>query len=188
MELNELKERASECRLCDLHTGRNKAVFSRGHHEASIVVCGMCPGPDENKVGYPFVGAAGKILDSALNEVFVGEADPSDYVYITNLVKCFVNPGTTLEKRWMTACLPYLVAQLTIIKPKVVVGLGKDVCNYLLNVDSPIGHMRSKVYDYSKSIKMICTYHPSYLARGGGTNHRDFNKLVRDLKLAYDLI
>jgi uracil-DNA glycosylase len=188
MELSELKEKVAECTLCDLYKNRNKAVFSRGFYKAPIVICGMCPGPDENEVGYPFVGPAGKILDLALDEVFTGETESSDYVYITNLVKCFVKPGTTLDKKWMNTCLPYFVVQLILIKPKVIVGLGKDVCNYLLNSDTPIGAMRGKVYDYSKSIKMVCTYHPSYLVRGGGTKHRDFKKLVSDIKMACDLI
>jgi len=136
----------------------------------------MCPGPDENKVGIPFVGAAGKILDSILNQM-------NYQTYITNLVKCYVQPGIPLDQKWMNICFPYFVIQMNIIRPKVVIALGKDVSNFLLNRDEKIGALRNKAYDYLSS-KLICTYHPSYLARGGGENHRDYIKVINDFNMA----
>lgn len=179
MDLIKLEQIAAQCKLCNLHVGQIKSVFARGYPEADILVCGMCPGPDENAIGIPFVGLAGKILDEVLNRAF----SLKHKVYITNLVKCFVPPGKSLEEVWMSTCFPYFIVQLQLIKPKVVIALGKDVCNCILRKDEPIGAMRNNVYSYLNT-KVICTYHPSYLARGGGINHRHFNSVVKDFSKA----
>jgi DNA polymerase len=183
MDLQTVQETAATCELCDLYKGRNKPVFARGNPKADMVACGMCPGPRENNVGYPFVGDAGAVLDEVLYSIFSGETEPSDYVNITNLVKCYVKPGTKLLEEWMIRCLPYFVAQIHFIQPKVIVGLGGDVCNFLLNNDLKIGQMRGKEYSYMGA-KFIPTYHPSYLLRGGGIKHRHFNFVVGDFKKA----
>ncbi len=191
MDLELVQQTAEYCTLCDLCKNRIKPVFGRGNPDADIVVCGMCPGPDENKIGLPFVGTAGKILDGPggiLHQIFTGETEPSDYVYITNLVKCYVQPGTKLSEKWMIRCLSYFVAQIHFIKPKVIIGLGGDVCNFLLNNDFlKIGQMRGKEYKYMGA-KFIPTYHPSYLARGGGIKHRHFNIVVEDFRRALKYI
>jgi len=176
MDLIKLEQIAAQCKLCSLHIGQDKPVFAKGHPEADILICGMCPGPDENRIGTPFVGTAGKILDEILNRAF----SLKHKVYITNLVKCFVPAGKDLDIRWMSRCLPYFIVQLQLIKPKVIIALGKDVSNFLSNKDEQMGSMRGNVYDYLDT-KLICTYHPSYLARGGGIQHKDFNKVVKDL-------
>jgi len=179
MDLNQLQEKASECRLCELYNGRIKPVFARGNPESGIIVCGMCPGPDENKVGYPFVGVAGKVLNKVLLKAYGG----SNFVYITNLVKCFVHPGLSLNSNWMNSCLPYFLVQIKLINPKVIITLGADVTNFLLNTNNRIGEMRGKVFDYL-NLKLIATYHPSYLARGGGEKHRHFMRVVNDFSKA----
>jgi len=175
LTLRNIQKQAAECALCELHTGRNKAVFGRGNENTNVVICGMCPGPEENRVGLPFVGTAGKILDAILNQVF----NNPDF-YITNLVKCFVKPGISLKEEWMSACLPYLLVQLHIIKPKVIVLLGGDVAQYLLDTDTKIGQLRNMNNLSFMKIPTICTYHPSYLARGGGIKHRHYQRVVDD--------
>ena len=176
VDLNKIEQMAAGCTLCELCKGRNQPVFARGYTNADVIVCGMCPGPDENREGIPFVGAAGKILDSILNQMMYR-------AYITNLVKCYVQPGTSLDPKWMNTCLPYFVIQMHLIKPKVVIALGKDVSNFLLARDEKIGALRKNTYNYMGS-KLICTYHPSYLARGGGEKHKDFQKVVGDFNTA----
>jgi len=183
LTLEQLEALAARCSLCGLHKGQIKPVFARGSEEADIVICGMCPGPDENRVGIPFVGPAGKILDEILNRTFSLKYK----IYITNIVKCYVPVGTTLEEEWMAACLPYFIVQLELIKPKVIIALGKDVSNFLLNKDEQMGSMRGHVHDYMGT-KLICTYHTSYLARGGGVNHKHFNRVVGDFKKALKFI
>lgn len=175
--LEEVQKQAAKCTFCKLYMGRNKPVFARGNGR-DIFICGMCPGPEENKIGKPFVGTAGKILDVILNQVF-----SSPNFYITNLVKCFVKPGTSLKEEWMSACLPYLLIQLHLIKPKVIILLGGDVAQYLLATDKSIGQLRGKIFTYM-NIPTICTYHPSYLARGGGVKHRHFGRVVRDFEFS----
>ncbi len=183
MNLQTVQDTAATCELCGLCENRIKSVFSRGSSGADIVVCGMCPGPDENKEGFPFVGTAGKILDAVLEE----SVPLYDHVYITNLVKCFVQPGIKLTEEWMIRCLPYFVTQIHFIKPKVIIGLGGDVCNFLLANDLKIGQMRGKEYNYMGA-KFIPTYHPSYLARGGGIKHKHFGIVVEDFRRALKYI
>lgn len=187
MDLQTVQDTAATCKLCDLCNNRIKPVFSRGHYNANIVICGMCPGPDENKIGVPFVGTAGKILDAVLYEI-LSTAHPLHSVYITNLVKCYVQPGIVLKEEWMVRCLPYFVAQIHFIKPKVIIGLGGDVCNFLVDRDSKIGQMRVRGGYHYMGAKFIPTYHPSYLARGGGIKHRHFNIVVEDFKRALKYI
>lgn len=119
-------------------------------------------------------------------------------VYITNLVKCFVQPGTSLKPEWVANCTPYLIVQLAILKPKIIVGLGADVCNFLVNrdlsnphldnQDQKIGQMRGKIHKATLGTKLVATYHPSYLARGGGSQHRQFQTVVNDFNLALNYI
>jgi len=181
INIKSLQDSAAKCKLCDLCKGRIKPVFARGMNDADVVICGMCPGPDENKAGLPFVGTAGRVLDEILAQS-IGES-----VYITNLVKCFVRPGLQLQSDWMSRCLPYFIVQLQLIRPKVIITLGKDVANFLLNNEEKMGAMRGCTYDYMGT-KLISTYHPSYLARGGGINHRHFGRVVKDFSKAKGFI
>jgi len=181
-----IQEMAAKCSLCELHKGRIKPVFARGGSNSKVMIVGMCPGPDENKVGTPFIGKAGEVLDAILSEAFGDYKNDLD-VYITNLVKCFVPPGTELKKEWMTTCLPYFVIQIGLVKPEVIIALGKDVSNFLLENSDPMKNMRGRIYTYNNK-KLISTYHPSYLARGGGVKHRDFNKVVNDFRQVMEII
>ena len=178
MNLKDLQSTADKCELCDLSNGRNKPVFAKGSSASEIVICGMCPGPQENEVGIPFVGNAGKVLDAILFESF-GRYSSSLDIYVTNLVKCFVPPGTKLDARWMSTCLPYFLVQLKLIQPKVIIALGKDVSNFLLRNENSMGNMRGKVYKYM-GINLISTYHPAFLARGN--QKRFFDIVVNDFK------
>lgn len=182
MDLDLLKEKASTCCLCELYKGRVKPVFSKGNHYSSILICGMVPADEENKIGLPFVGRAGKLLDTILNTSEMSLHD----VYITNLVKCYLSAGLILHQEWIDACLPYIITQISLIKPKVILTLGKDSSCTLLGLNNKIslGSIRGKVFDYGVGIKILPTYHPSYLLRGGGENHRDYDKIIKDFLLA----
>ena len=182
MDLEQLQKEAAQCAFCELYTGRINPVFARGDAQSRIMVCGMCPGLEENIQGIPFVGTAGQVLDEILIKVFGG----SNSVYITNLVKCFVKPGISLQKHWMDRCLPYFIVQVSLIKPKVIVALGKDICNYLLNNNERIGQLRGKTFKYLNT-NIVCSYHTSFLARGGGIKHKHFETVVKDFELALQL-
>jgi len=186
LDLKTVELTAAACTLCDLCKGRNKPVFAKGSSASEIIICGMCPGPQENAAGIPFVGTAGEILDAILLKAFDGYSSALS-IYVTNLVKCFVAPGTKLDTDWMRSCLPYFLVQLKLVNPKVVITLGKDVSNFLLNNESTMGNMRGNIYNYM-GIKLISTYHPSYLARGGGVKHKHFERVVKDFSKATILL
>jgi Uracil-DNA glycosylase len=186
MNLNELKKEAAQCKLCELHHNRLKPVFGKWNENADVVVCGMCPGPDENVAGLPFVGRSGKLLDQIISSSNFGAASTSK-IYITNLVKCFLKPGIKLDTVWIENCLPYFILQLQIIKPKLIIGLGGDVCNFLLNNDWAVKAMREKTFKYL-NYDLICSYHPSFFVRKGGSSHPDFYKALEDFNFAYHIL
>jgi len=183
MDLNELRNTASICTLCSLYKGRDKAVFDKGNSNSNIMICGMVPADEENKVGLPFVGRAGKLLDNIIEDAGLTLND----VYITNLVKCYLKAGLPLKHEWIVNCLPYLIVQIGLIKPKSIITLGKDASATLLNFDpaTALGTiLKEKFYKYGDSIKVYPTYHPSYLLRGGGTKHTKYKDVVNKFVLA----
>ena len=182
MDLLELRTEASVCTACELNLGRNLPVFDKGNHESKIMICGMVPADDENKAGIPFVGKAGKLLDKILEDCH----KTLDNVYITNLVKCYLKAGLPLQQDWIDACLPYLLIQISIVKPKVIITLGKDSSVTLIGMESKsaLGKIRGKVFEYGPGIKVIPTYHPSYLLRAGGAKHKNYRDVVEDFLLA----
>lgn len=183
MNLEELKTLAACCNFCELHEGRNMPVFAKGNPNAEIMICGMVPADEENKLGSPFVGKAGQLLDQILEDSFL----TLDTVYITNLVKCYLPAGLPLKQHWIDSCLPYLITQIGIIKPKVIITLGKDSSCTLLGIDTKVSlaKMRKESpYLYGNETEIIPTYHPSYLLRAGGKNHKNYIDVVADFLLA----
>lgn len=182
MKLDLIQKTAAGCTSCDLHTGRKKPVFARGSDVSGMMIVGMVPGPEENEIGLPFVGPAGKCLENILIDIDIS----SDDVYITNAVKCALKPGIPLKEEWINACIPFLISQVFLIGPKVIITLGADATNALLGLplDTKIGDLRGKVNKYMNSIYVVPTYHPSYLIRGGGTHHKDYKKVVDDFTFA----
>jgi DNA polymerase len=182
MKLDLIQKIAASCTSCDLHMGRKKSVFARGSNVSGVMIVGMVPGPEENEMGLPFVGPAGKLLESILNAIDIHSED----VYITNAVKCALKPGIPLKEEWISACIPFLISQVFLVRPKVIITLGADATNALLGfpLDTKIGSLRGKVNKYMDSIYVVPTYHPSYLIRGGGTHHKDYNKVTTDFTLA----
>ena len=177
MDLEKVKRFAAECKSCELHSGRNNPVFSKGNEKSSIMVCGMVPASEENAVGIPFVGRSGKLLDDILEDARLS----LDSVYITNLVKCFLAPGISLKKDWVDNCLPYLICQINIIKPMVIITLGKDASIGLLglkNNKSLKSIIDESPYIMYNNITVMPTYHPSYLLRAGGKNHIKYKDVV----------
>ena len=189
MDLNELQKNAAVCTDCSLHQDRVVPVFAKGNFNADIMICGMCPGPDENKEdnveGLPFIGKAGNLLDEMLKDVNLSLED----VYITNLVKCFVRPGISLNENWITHCVPYFVAQIKYVCPKVIIALGGDVSKFFLNkpVNTSVKQLRSTKGDYL-GIPVVATYHPSHYTRGGNKEHKNYPKGVDDFQKAINII
>lgn len=185
MDLKDLEHYAAQCTQCELHRGRNKPVFAKGNPEAKIMICGMVPADEENKVGKPFVGRAGKLLDQILNDSGL----TLDDVYITNLVKCYLRAGLPLEQHWIDSCLSYLITQIGLIRPKVILALGKDAAFTLIGLDNKLtlGKVRGQVFSFNEILKVIPSYHPSYLLRGGGVNHRSYVDVIDDFLVAHEI-
>lgn len=185
MELQALQDAAAFCKSCELHKGRINPVFAKGNPNAKLMICGMVPADEENKIGLPFVGRAGKLLDKILADSIL----TIDDVYITNLVKCYLAAGLPLKADWIDSCLSYLIVQIDIIKPKAIITLGKDSSITLLGLDpkTSLGTIVGKVFEYGDA-KVIPTYHPSYLLRGGGEKHKSYSNVIKDFSLAKELL
>ena len=185
MDLISLETTAASCTDCELHKGRINPVFAKGNPNANILICGMVPADEENKLGLPFVGRAGQLLDQILKDVNL----TLDNVYITNLVKCYLPAGLPLKQDWIEHCFPYLITQIGLIKPRVIFTLGKDATIGLLGLSdkTKLGSVRGKMFNYGSEIMIIPTYHPSYLLRGGGTNHRSYGVVLEDFMRAKNL-
>jgi len=160
-ELKELEKICKNCTLCNLSKTRTNVVFGEGNPNAKLMFIGEGPGEMEDKTGRPFVGRAGKLLTKIINTVL--EIDRSE-VYIANIVKCRPpnNRVPTIEEA--ETCKPYLLKQIDIINPEILVCLGKTAFMYLLNSDIPISKVRGQIFEF-KEKKVIPTYHPSYLLR-----------------------
>jgi DNA polymerase len=164
------------CTACALHRGRKKSVPGVGDPHAEWMFVGEGPGAEEDAKGEPFVGQAGKLLDAMLAALGLARGDN---VYIANVVKCRPPGNRTPEPAEAAACLPYLDRQIDLIRPRIIVALGKSAATTLLNVDATIGSLRGRVHDY-RGIPLVVTYHPAYLLR----NLPDKAKAWEDLLLA----
>ena len=172
-ELEELEKICKNCTLCDLAKTRTNVVFGEGNPNAKLMFIGEGPGEMEDKTGRPFVGRAGKLLTKIINTVL--GLDRSD-VYIANIVKCRPpnNRVPTIEEA--QTCKPYLLKQIEIINPEILVCLGKTAFMYLLDSDMPISKVRGQIFEY-KGKKVIPTYHPSFLLRNPSAkkeSYKDF--------------
>ena len=160
-ELTKLEELVSKCKLCSLHKTRHNIVFGAGNPKAKLMFVGEAPGRDEDLQGKPFVGRSGEVLTKMIENVL--NLKRSD-VYIGNILKCRPPHNRDPEIGEVENCKKYLLKQIEIIQPKLIVTLGKIAFRYLLDDETPITIARGKVYNFN-SIKVIPTFHPSYLLR-----------------------
>ena len=156
-----LRARVAGCTDCPLHAKRNKTVFGVGDENADWLFVGEGPGADEDAQGEPFVGQAGRLLDSML--VAIGLKRGAN-VYIANVVKCRPPGNRNPEPAEAGACEPYLHRQIELIRPRLIVALGKVAAANLLASDASVASMRGKLHSY-RGIPLIVTYHPAYLLR-----------------------
>ena len=181
-ELKELEKICKNCTLCDLSKTRTNVVFGEGNPKANLMFVGEGPGEMEDKKGRPFVGRAGKLLTKIIETVLELTRDD---VYIANIVKCRPpnNRVPTIEEA--ITCKNYLIKQIEIIKPKLIVCLGKTAFMYLMDSDMPISKVRGQIFEFNK-IKVIPTFHPSFLLRNPSAKkdaYQDFLLIKKMLKL-----
>lgn len=159
--LEVLQQEVAGCTLCqELAETRTQTVFGVGNPRAKLCFLGEAPGADEDRLGEPFVGRAGKLLDKIIEACTLKREE----VYILNNLKCRP-PGNRNPKPEESAhCSRYLIRQLELIQPEYICCLGAIAAQNLLETQTPIGKLRGKVHDY-RGINVVCTYHPAYLLR-----------------------
>jgi uracil-DNA glycosylase family 4 len=158
--LDELNNAICECQKCALGRTRTKFVFGVGNPNADIVVIGEAPGADEDAQGEPFVGRAGQLLNKILASVDIKREE----VYICNILKCRPPGNRNPLPEEIEQCEPYLKKQLDLIKPKLILILGKVAADTLLHLRQPLNKMRGNMHSYN-GIKTMVTFHPAALLR-----------------------
>ena len=158
--LTAISDDIGDCTRCRLHKGRKNIVFGVGNINADIMFVGEGPGADEDEQGEPFVGRAGQLLNNMIAAMGLKRQD----VYIANVVKCRPPGNRTPEKDECDICGPFLLRQIEVIKPKVIVALGAVAAKYLLAINDSMANLRGRWYDL-KGSKLAVTYHPAYLLR-----------------------
>lgn len=172
-----LRAAVAECRLCRLCETRTRTVFGVGPLQAPLMVVGEGPGADEDASGEPFVGRAGKLLDEMLRAI--GRSRQSD-TFIANVVKCRPPGNREPAEDEAEACRGYLEQQLRLVRPRLIVALGRVAAQRLLVTDTPIGKMRGQTYTWGpEGTPLMVTYHPAYLLRNPVEKAKSWEDLKR---------
>jgi uracil-DNA glycosylase family 4 len=176
-----LRAAVADCRACTLCESRTQTVFGVGHERAHWMIVGEAPGENEDKQGEPFVGAAGRLLDRMLLALGLtrGEADAAKQVYIANTLKCRPPRNRNPEPEELARCQPFLLRQVELVQPRVILAMGRFAVQSLLDSTEPIGRLRGRVHTW-RGRPLVVTYHPAYLLR----NPPDKAKAWADLCLA----
>lgn len=171
-----LEAAVASCTQCGLCATRTQTVFGTGTRDAPLMIVGEGPGADEDASGLPFVGRAGKLLDEMLASI--GHSRERN-VFIANVVKCRPPGNRDPATEEAEACRPYLEAQIALIKPKLIVALGRIAAQRLLATDQPLARLRGPLHHYGPGqTPLLVTYHPAYLLR----SPREKAKSWQDLK------
>lgn len=172
----QLADAVAHCTGCKLHSTRTQGVLGVGDRNADWLIIGEAPGADEDRVGEPFVGQAGKLLDAMLAAI---DLRRGENVYITNMLKSHPPGNRNPDPDEVAACRPYLQAQIALIQPKLILALGRVAAQSLLDTDEAIGRLRGRVHTF-QDLPLVVTYHPAYLLR----NLTDKARAWEDLCLA----
>ena len=183
MDWPALKAEVAKCVECPLHAKRNKTVFGVGDENADWMFVGEGPGADEDAHGEPFVGQAGRLLDSMLAAI---DLKRGENVYIANTVKCRPPGNRNPTPEEAMKCEPFLQRQIDLIKPKLIVALGRVAAVNLLGRDVSVASLRGRVLDY-KGTPMIVTYHPAYLLRSLTEKAKAWEDLLFAVKTMHGL-
>jgi DNA polymerase len=195
MDWPELRAAVDHCTACKLCEGRRQTVFGVGHPQAHWMVVGEAPGEQEDIQGEPFVGKSGQLLDNMLRALGLSRrvppsdaaesaaVDPARQVYIANTLKCRPPGNRNPAPDELAQCEPFLMRQIALVKPRVILAMGRFAVQSLLRTDEPIGRLRGRVHHY-QGVPLIVTYHPAYLLR----NLEDKARAWDDLCLAAETV
>lgn len=181
LEWGALRDAVKNCTRCSLHQSRTQTVFGVGNQDADWMIIGEAPGAEEDRRGEPFVGRAGKLLDQMLKAV--GQERSS--VFIANILKCRPPNNRDPSGDEAASCRSHLDGQIELVRPRLILAIGRIAAQRLLETDAPVGRLRGQAYRHGEQqIPMVVTYHPAYLLRSP-TQKR---KVWQDLCLARELI
>lgn len=190
----DLTSTINNCQKCELCNGRKQAVIGVGNLNPDWLFVGEAPGAEEDQQGIPFVGSSGKLLDSSLASIGLNREQK---IYIANAIKCRPPANRPPNIQEIAACQIYLHAQIALLKPKIIVAVGKSAATSLLNdYKTPLGKMRQQIFnfninhdqpifkdcDLTKAVPVVVTYHPSYIIRNLTDKLRTWEDLVFALK------
>jgi uracil-DNA glycosylase family 4 len=166
MDWPALREAVAGCRACSLCSSRTQTVFGVGHPQADWLIVGEAPGEQEDKQGEPFVGRSGQLLDQMLLALGLSrsEGDAARQVYIANAIKCRPPANRNPQPQEMAQCEPFLMRQIALVQPKVILAMGRFAVQSILRSSEPIGKLRGRVHEV-QGVPLIVTYHPAYLLR-----------------------
>lgn len=172
-----LEQEVANCTKCELYKTRTQGVFGVGNRKADWMIIGEAPGAEEDRRGEPFVGRAGRLLDAMLEAI----GFPRGEVYIANILKSRPPKNRDPRPEEVAACEPYLKRQIALLKPKIILAVGRVAAQNLLKTDTPLGRLRGQRLEYPEPrVPVVVTYHPAYLLR----SPRDKRKAWQDLLLA----
>ncbi|MHB1871058.1 MAG: uracil-DNA glycosylase [Steroidobacteraceae bacterium] len=173
-----LREEVRTCTRCALHQTRTQAVLGVGNPEAQWMVIGEAPGAEEDRRGEPFVGRAGQLLDAMLRAIGLSRATN---VYIANILKSRPPGNRDPKPEEVTACLPFLHRQIALVRPRLLLAVGRIAAQNLLLTDAPLARLRGRVHRFGEhNVPLVVTYHPAYLLR----TPADKRKAWEDLQFA----
>jgi len=177
----ELQASVAGCTRCPLHQSRTQTVFGVGNQHADWMIIGEAPGAEEDRRGEPFVGRAGKLLDEMLRAVGLDRGT----VFITNILKCRPPGNRDPAADEAAACRGYLERQIELIRPRLILAVGRIAAQQLLHTDSPLGRLRGRAHSLdSGQVPLVVTYHPAYLLRSPSQKR----KVWEDLCLARQIV
>jgi DNA polymerase len=176
MDWTQLKAKVAGCTDCKLRAGCTQTVFGVGDEKAQWMLVGEAPGSEEDRVGEPFVGQAGRLLDNMLAALSL---ERGRNVYIANVLKCRPPGNRNPEPDEVAKCSPHLLRQIALIQPKLILAMGRFAAQTLLGSDATIASLRGQVHQFA-GVPLIVTYHPAYLLR----NLPDKSKAWADLSFA----
>lgn len=176
MDWDALRQAVLSCTRCPLHETRGQAVFGVGDLRADWLIIGEAPGAEEDRLGEPFVGQAGRLLDAMLDAIGLKRGDN---VYIANVLKSRPPGNRDPRPEEVAACIPFLERQIDLIRPRIILALGRFAAQSLLLTEASISRLRGQVHQY-RGVALVVTYHPAYLLR----NPADKAKVWDDLCLA----
>ncbi len=167
-----LRDTVAACKRCALHESRTQTVFGVGNRDADWMIVGEAPGAEEDRRGEPFVGRAGKLLDEML--FAVGQNRNS--VFIANILKCRPPNNRDPSQEEAASCRPYLERQIELVRPAIILAVGRIAAQQLLQTDTPVGRLRGRVHRLG-AIPLVVTYHPAYLLRSPSQKRKSWDDL-----------